>query len=511
MLRVNMIQEIQDLKALGLSLNEVMERLSARGTKAPSLPTVRKYYRMESIPDDFGASLKKDMVFDREPFKSSIIEILERNPKCQISSVYDVLVERFVDSGQHDVLPGSEQTLRNFVHHLKQSGELQTTEDKRRTYDHVFDTPPGEQMLIDFGEQKCKHGLRVHFICLLLRYSRLLVVYAQDHKFNALEACRAIYRSFTKIDGRVRELVIDQDAVFIASETYGEVIETQTFKEFITEQDLRLWVCNKSDPESKGPIENSVGFVKKNFFSAREFSSIEEVTSALPGWLERKGRRIHQATFCVPIDVFTEIEKPALSSLLPSVHELAPINLIKVNVGSMPYIQYKSSKYSIPYDLCYSEVYYKAIGQKLHIYDKTRIHICTHDLNPAKGTFNRLDEHVKEPSQDWMITAERMREKYNCFDFQHFINGFKKENGRHLAKQLKAVEDFLDAENPPIKLVSEAMGICCRDFRYRFSQFKSVYGLCAAKLATPVSVELSGVEKRKLQSYQEAFEKRCVG
>ena len=35
------------------------------------------------------------------------------------------------------------------------------------------------------------------------------------------------------------------------------------------EQEFKLWVCNKADPESKGPIENSVGFVKKNFFSAK--------------------------------------------------------------------------------------------------------------------------------------------------------------------------------------------------------------------------------------------------
>ena len=41
--------------------------------------------------------------------------------------------------------------------------------------------------------------------------------------------------------------------MFVASETYGEVIKTRTFEDFCTEQDIRLWVCNKADPESKGP------------------------------------------------------------------------------------------------------------------------------------------------------------------------------------------------------------------------------------------------------------------
>jgi transposase len=66
------------------------------------------------------------------------------------------------------------------------------------------------------------------------------------------------------------------------------VIKTRTFENFCTEQGLKLWVCNKSDPESKGPIENSVGFVKKNFFSARKITCIDDVWRSLPGWLKRK-------------------------------------------------------------------------------------------------------------------------------------------------------------------------------------------------------------------------------
>ena len=52
----------------------------------------------------------------------------------------------------------------------------------------------------------------------------------------------------------IQHIVIDQDAVFVASETYGEVIRTRVFNDFCTEQELNLWVCNKADPESKGPI-----------------------------------------------------------------------------------------------------------------------------------------------------------------------------------------------------------------------------------------------------------------
>ena len=137
-------------------------------------------------------------------------------------------------------------------------------------------------MLIDFGEVRLDRSNAIHFICLLLRYSRVLCVYAQDHRYNAEEACMAIHRCFMKLGGRPAELAIDQDAVFVASETFGEVIKTRVFEDFCTEQELKLWVCNKGDPESKGPIENSVGFVKKNFFSARKIACIDDVWRSLP-------------------------------------------------------------------------------------------------------------------------------------------------------------------------------------------------------------------------------------
>ena len=43
-------------------------------------------------------------------------------------------------------------------------------------------------------------------------------------------------------------------AVRTAAADFGEVIKTRVFEDFCTEQELKLWVNNKHDPESKGPI-----------------------------------------------------------------------------------------------------------------------------------------------------------------------------------------------------------------------------------------------------------------
>ena len=185
MLAKTQMQEIQDLKLRGYTKTEILEYYKNQGLKPPSRPTISKYYDMDVVPDNPGMKLSKDKAFDVAPFREAIITILEANSRKDycISSVYDLLEEKFIENGEFETLPGNEQTLRNYVHYLEESGQIDTSEKHRRTYDHVFDTPPGEQMLIDFGEYTLSKKSAIHFICLLLRYSRFLCVYAQDHKY----------------------------------------------------------------------------------------------------------------------------------------------------------------------------------------------------------------------------------------------------------------------------------------------------------------------------------------
>ncbi|MBR3318563.1 MAG: hypothetical protein IKG21_12160, partial [Atopobiaceae bacterium] len=64
MLKQMIVQEIQDLKQGGYSLNEVRDHLRARmGKKAPSMPTIRKYHDMDGVPEDPHARTAKPHAF----------------------------------------------------------------------------------------------------------------------------------------------------------------------------------------------------------------------------------------------------------------------------------------------------------------------------------------------------------------------------------------------------------------------------------------------------------------
>ena len=79
MLTKTKMQEIQDLKLQGYTKADIIRYYEAQGRKPPSRPTISKYYDMDVLPDDPGAKLAKPKTFDAEPFRSTIISILETN------------------------------------------------------------------------------------------------------------------------------------------------------------------------------------------------------------------------------------------------------------------------------------------------------------------------------------------------------------------------------------------------------------------------------------------------
>ena len=106
----------------------------------------------------------------------------------------------------------------------------------------------------------------------------------------------------------------------VVSENHGDIIYTGDFLHFIEEMNLRMYVCRKADPETKGKVENAVGFVKSNHLSVRDFESLEEAQVSLAQWLRRRANgKISQATRLIPAEVI-EQERGHLRPLRNSIY-----------------------------------------------------------------------------------------------------------------------------------------------------------------------------------------------
>ena len=499
---------IQEASSVGMTIKETKAKLREMNLPVPDSKSIRKYYNKKET-DEPAVPAQKKKAFDEEPFRTCIIEIMRNNKSPCASSIYDVLYEKYVIGGKYDCLPASERSLRRYVVFLRESWIVEQTPKNGRVYDHVFDTPPGEQMLIDFGDFNLGNRKHFYFICLLLRYSRFLVVFGQDHKFNSADACRAIYKSFLKLGGRPKCLVIDQDAVFINTETFGEVIKTDTFDGFCREQQLELFVCRKGDPESKGPIENSVSYVKKRYMSARSDLTADELIRGLPGWLQRANRRIHRATFCVPEKIYNEIEKPAMRPLLPSVYNNSPRSFIPVELTNYPYISYKSCKYYYPSDYAFHDVLYRVVDNTIYLYDAKRVLVTTYPVSAIRGRSFQHEGYAKKPIE-WLKTVEKMRSRWDGPDFQHFVNGVKKEaKGRYMNERFAEIYRFLDSRNPNKKDVDRLFDYCCKNFRYAPSQVRTSWELLEKDPTLMEAIsqgEAPHAASRDLSVYQAVFD-----
>ena len=291
-----MYQKIQKCKRQGLLKVEISRKLDL------DPGTVAKYYDMsESEYLERQQSNKyRDKVFDQ--YKESILEVYRENDceKLPMAAVFDYLEEK------HGQLPGNEQTFRNYIIYLSDINQLKFNE-KIRMYKKVPELPYGKQLQIDFGEHKMRSGLKLYIFAAVLSRSRFKYIAFQDKPFTTLDLIFHLLNCFEYIGGIPEEIVIDQDSVMVVSENHGDIIYTKDFAYFIQEMGLRMYVCRKADPETKGKIENLIGFVKKNFLSVRVFKMLEEAQESLEKWLIRRANgKISQATKRIPAEMMEE-------------------------------------------------------------------------------------------------------------------------------------------------------------------------------------------------------------
>ena len=156
-----MYKQIQTFKRQGYSCNKIAMELEINPR------TASKYYKMDE--DDFMAYRAEHLFRDRSfaEYGRDILEVYARNDfrKLNMSSVYDYLEERYGE------LPGNEKTLRNFISYLIQTDKL-TLNKNIRIYMKVPELPFGKQMQLDFGQYKCRSGLKLFIFAAVLSASR---------------------------------------------------------------------------------------------------------------------------------------------------------------------------------------------------------------------------------------------------------------------------------------------------------------------------------------------------
>jgi transposase len=170
-----------------------------------------------------------------------------------------------------------------------------------------FETPPGHQLQIDFGERRILIGgvaTKVFLFVATLGFSRRMHVRAfrNERQESWLEGLESTFRHF---GGVTTEVLFDNDRGLVSRHDVEtrDVTFNAKFLAFARHWGFRPRACAPYRARTKGKDERGVGYVKRNAVAGRSFESFAAREAHLDGWVrEVADVRIHGTTGEAPAE-----------------------------------------------------------------------------------------------------------------------------------------------------------------------------------------------------------------
>jgi transposase len=463
--------EIHRLSREGYSMRQISEELVInRRTVSKYLSLTEQGYELLLEQQ----SQRNKVLLPYEDFVKNRLELFRDTPSAQM---HDWLKEHFED------LPKvSPKTVFNFVSWIRRKHNLPLVKVPRQ-YQMVEELPYGKQAQVDFGEYTMRSSLgnrvKVFFFIMVLSRSRYKYVWFIDRYFTSLTAVEGHERAFAFFRGIPSEIVYDQDKVFMVSENRGDFILTDTFRTYMREQSFSLFFCRKADPETKGKVENVVGYVKRNFLYNRTYHNIDTLNDEVLGWMGRTANHLpHAVTKKEPFSEYL-IEEAYLTPYTPCTSQAMAPDLYAVRKDNS--VSYKGNFYSLPlgtYQGKGSQVALRTEGTDLVISQPEKpTEICRHRI-PVGLTGQKIQntDHKRDKAAS---LAQRVSNLAALFaDPQKallWIELIKKEKPRYVRDQLEMVEKAIQGIDPDS--VDLTLTYCLENAISTASDFKAILDL----------------------------------
>jgi transposase len=234
-----------------------------------------------------------------------------------------------------------------------------------------FETPPGRQLQIDFGETRVEIGgepVRAHLFVATLGWSRRCYVQAFRHErqsawFDGVEG------AFAHFGGVPKEVLLDNARALV--EHHDAATREVRFNERLLAF-ARYWsftprACAPYRARTKGKDERGVGYVKHNAIAGHAFTSWAALEAHLAWWMrEIADVREHGTTGEAPIARFHREEAAALRPLegRPPFRQVR--ELIR-RVSSDCCVEIDTNAYSVPWRLIGETVRVVVAGGRVSI------------------------------------------------------------------------------------------------------------------------------------------------
>jgi len=382
-----------------------------------------------------------------DPYHEEIVSWLKEHPDLTGAQIFDWLEDRL------GVTSVAENTVRNYVKELREVYHI-PKQIEERCFSTVPELPMGQQIQVDFGQKRVPttdgSSKRLYFIGFVLAHSRFKYVEFLDRPFRASDLIHMHENAFRHFGGMSTEIVYDQDRLLMVSENSGDLIMTAEFTKYQQTRKFKVYLCRKSDPQSKGKIEQVVKYVKYNFIKNRTFNNLLDWQDACMRWLKRTGNyKVHHNTKKRPVEVHA-LEKQHLQKVSGTyIFENVYDSSITRNIQKDNVIRYEGNRYSVPvgtYRKGASNIAYVQSDEE-HLYIRLQQNgqiLAKHRLAKGRGDIISDPSHRERNHTKRDLLIQEIKDKIsNEETIEWLIGQLAKQYPRHLNDQLKIVQSVI--------------------------------------------------------------------
>jgi len=250
---------------------------------------------------------------------------------------------------------------------------------------------PGEMLVIDWGDA----GDGLHVFCAVLAWSRMRFVRFADNE-RAGTTLALLAECFETLGAVPKVVLADRMGCLKGGVVANKVIPTADYVRVATHYGFRPDWCQAADPESKGIVENLVGYAKRDLVVPQApFDDLGVANVAARQWCAEVNTVPHSEICAIPAERL-ESEREVMRAL-PSLRPTIGKPPITRKVDKLSCVRFGSARYSVPNALIGSMVAVLEAGGRLLVTDMATGEIVADHAPVAPGEASVLDEHYGGP------------------------------------------------------------------------------------------------------------------
>ena len=275
---------------------------------------------------------------------------------------------------------------------------------------------PGDMLVIDWGVLDVGDGQgrsdKVHVFCAVLAWSRVRFVRFADNE-RADTTFALLAECFETLGGVPRTVLADRMGCLKANVVADLVVPTADYVRFATHYGFRPDFCKGADPESKGIVENLVGYAKRDLMIpalADDRLSSATLTAAnmqAAAWCTEVNAVPHSEIAAVPDDRL-EQERRLLGELPQLRLQIGP-RPVSRKVDKLSCVRFGSARYSVPNRLIGASVLITVTDGRVQVLEPFTSEVVADHQLIAPGETSIVDEHYGSARPDRPRRAPRAK------------------------------------------------------------------------------------------------------